>query len=87
MLDSGRFRASTALASAPMRPKAFGCPGAIEKSSIWLFSTTPVPGTITFEPYDVLIVGGEDHKTGQADDTDERFDRLEDWARRCCIRE
>jgi glycine/D-amino acid oxidase-like deaminating enzyme/nitrite reductase/ring-hydroxylating ferredoxin subunit len=47
----------------------------------------------TFDPYhyvrlqplsaahDVLIVGGEDHKTGQAHDTDERFDRLESWAR------
>ena len=27
--------------------------------------------------YDVLLVGGEDHKTGQAVDTDERFVRLE----------
>lgn len=31
--------------------------------------------------YDVLIVGGEDHKTGQADDADERFQRLEEWTR------
>jgi len=31
--------------------------------------------------YDVLIVGGEDHKTGQAVDTDERFVRLEAWTR------
>ncbi len=31
--------------------------------------------------HDVLIVGGEDHKTGQADDADERFDRLEAWTR------
>ena len=31
---------------------------------------------------DVLIVGGEDHKTGQASDTDARFDRLESWARK-----
>ncbi|HJR06288.1 MAG TPA: FAD-dependent oxidoreductase [Pyrinomonadaceae bacterium] len=31
--------------------------------------------------YDVLIVGGEDHKTGQADDADERFRRLEEWTR------
>lgn len=31
---------------------------------------------------DVLIVGGEDHKSGQADDTEERFARLEAWARR-----
>ena len=30
---------------------------------------------------DVLIVGGEDHKTGQAHDTPERFARLEAWAR------
>jgi glycine/D-amino acid oxidase-like deaminating enzyme/nitrite reductase/ring-hydroxylating ferredoxin subunit len=31
--------------------------------------------------HDVLIVGGEDHKTGQADDFDERFRRLEEWTR------
>ncbi|HEX5580307.1 MAG TPA: FAD-dependent oxidoreductase [Gemmatimonadaceae bacterium] len=31
--------------------------------------------------HDVLVVGGEDHKTGQADDTAERFVRLERWAR------
>jgi len=30
---------------------------------------------------EVLIVGGEDHKTGQADDQPERYARLEDWAR------
>jgi glycine/D-amino acid oxidase-like deaminating enzyme/nitrite reductase/ring-hydroxylating ferredoxin subunit len=30
---------------------------------------------------DCLIVGGEDHKTGQADDTSERHQRLEAWAR------
>jgi glycine/D-amino acid oxidase-like deaminating enzyme/nitrite reductase/ring-hydroxylating ferredoxin subunit len=30
---------------------------------------------------DVLIVGGEDHKTGQADDGEERFRRLEAWTR------
>jgi nitrite reductase/ring-hydroxylating ferredoxin subunit len=30
---------------------------------------------------DVLIVGGEDHKTGQANDADERFSRLEAWTR------
>ena len=30
---------------------------------------------------DVLIVGGEDHKTGQAEDFEQRFQRLEDWAR------
>jgi Rieske Fe-S protein len=30
---------------------------------------------------EVLIVGGEDHKTGQADDTDARFAKLTAWAR------
>ena len=30
---------------------------------------------------DVLIVGGEDHKTGQADDAEARYVRLEKWAR------
>lgn len=32
-------------------------------------------------PDDVLIVGGEDHKTGQADDIDQRHARLEAWTR------
>jgi glycine/D-amino acid oxidase-like deaminating enzyme/nitrite reductase/ring-hydroxylating ferredoxin subunit len=31
--------------------------------------------------HDLLIVGGEDHKSGQADDIDERHGRLEQWAR------
>lgn len=31
--------------------------------------------------YELLIVGGEDHKTGQEDDADERYARLEAWAR------
>jgi glycine/D-amino acid oxidase-like deaminating enzyme/nitrite reductase/ring-hydroxylating ferredoxin subunit len=30
---------------------------------------------------EVLIVGGEDHRTGQADDTEERWTRLERWTR------
>jgi len=30
---------------------------------------------------DLLLVGGEDHKTGQADDADERYERLEQWMR------
>lgn len=33
------------------------------------------------EAFDVLIVGGEDHKTGQADDGSRRFGMLEAWAR------
>ena len=31
--------------------------------------------------HDFLIVGGEDHKTGQADDFADRFDALEAWTR------
>jgi glycine/D-amino acid oxidase-like deaminating enzyme/nitrite reductase/ring-hydroxylating ferredoxin subunit len=31
--------------------------------------------------YEYLIVGGEDHKTGQAQDFEERFARLEAWTR------
>ncbi|AMV37342.1 FAD-dependent oxidoreductase [Planctomyces sp. SH-PL62] len=31
--------------------------------------------------HDLLIVGGEDHKTGQASDHEARYDRLESWAR------
>jgi glycine/D-amino acid oxidase-like deaminating enzyme/nitrite reductase/ring-hydroxylating ferredoxin subunit len=30
---------------------------------------------------DMVLIGGEDHKTGQADDGEERFKRLEKWAR------
>jgi glycine/D-amino acid oxidase-like deaminating enzyme/nitrite reductase/ring-hydroxylating ferredoxin subunit len=30
---------------------------------------------------DLLIVGGEDHKTGQADDQQERYERLTSWTR------
>lgn len=35
----------------------------------------------TEDGYDILIVGGEDHKTGQANDGEERFARLEQWTR------
>jgi glycine/D-amino acid oxidase-like deaminating enzyme/nitrite reductase/ring-hydroxylating ferredoxin subunit len=30
---------------------------------------------------DFVLVGGEDHKSGEANDADERFERLEQWAR------
>ncbi|MDQ6626287.1 MAG: FAD-dependent oxidoreductase [Verrucomicrobiota bacterium] len=30
---------------------------------------------------EVLVVGGEDHKTGQEDDFEQRYSRLEDWTR------
>jgi glycine/D-amino acid oxidase-like deaminating enzyme/nitrite reductase/ring-hydroxylating ferredoxin subunit len=31
---------------------------------------------------DFVVVGGEDHKTGQADDAEERYQKLEAWSRR-----
>jgi glycine/D-amino acid oxidase-like deaminating enzyme/nitrite reductase/ring-hydroxylating ferredoxin subunit len=40
-----------------------------------------VEGAGGSDSHDVLIVGGEDHKTGQAEDFDARFGRLEEWAR------
>ena len=36
----------------------------------------------TIEDRDILIVGGGDHKSGQADDTERRHARLEAWARK-----
>jgi len=30
---------------------------------------------------DLLVVGGEDHKTGQANDADNRYQKLEEWSR------
>lgn len=33
------------------------------------------------DAHDLLIVGGEDHHTGQADDATARYERLEEWAR------
>ncbi|HYD49127.1 MAG TPA: FAD-dependent oxidoreductase [Terriglobales bacterium] len=33
------------------------------------------------DDHDLLIVGGEDHKTGQADDAADRYQRLENWTR------
>lgn len=56
-------------------------PGSVEKALYW----------DTLDPYhyvrtageddDLLIVGGEDHKTGQADDAETRFARLDVWMR------
>ncbi len=38
-------------------------------------------GIIKAGDYDILIVGGEDHKTGQEDDADKRYASLESWSR------
>ena len=34
------------------------------------------------EKTDLLIVGGEDHKTGQSDDMEQRYAQLEEWTRK-----
>ena len=72
---------------APYRTYAIGmeiAPGSVPKALFW----------DTADPYhyvrtqaqdgggpDLLIVGGEDHRTGQADDIEERWTRLERWTR------
>lgn len=39
------------------------------------------PGYNSDATHEILIVGGEDHKVGQADEAQERYGRLETWAR------
>ncbi|MGC4097065.1 MAG: FAD-dependent oxidoreductase [Nitrospira sp.] len=34
------------------------------------------------QSHDVIVIGGEDHKTGQVDDGEQRYERLEQWARK-----
>jgi glycine/D-amino acid oxidase-like deaminating enzyme/nitrite reductase/ring-hydroxylating ferredoxin subunit len=79
---------------APYLTYAIGCSvpaGVIPKALYW---DTGVPSQERPAPYhyirlapaddghtELLIVGGEDHKTGQADDSTERHARLETWAR------
>jgi glycine/D-amino acid oxidase-like deaminating enzyme/nitrite reductase/ring-hydroxylating ferredoxin subunit len=66
--------------------------GSVTRALYW---DTPVPyhyvrvesitandkDTGEIEEYDLLIVGGEDHKTGQKDDAGRRFAALERWTR------
>ena len=58
--------------------------GSVTKALYW---DTPDPyhyvriESSSVEKHDILIVGGEDHKSGQADDAGERFARLESWTR------
>ncbi|MBI4524002.1 MAG: FAD-dependent oxidoreductase [Deltaproteobacteria bacterium] len=37
--------------------------------------------TVADGRFDLLLVGGEDHKTGQAKDAEDRYQRLDQWAR------
>jgi glycine/D-amino acid oxidase-like deaminating enzyme/nitrite reductase/ring-hydroxylating ferredoxin subunit len=55
----------------------------IEKALFW--DTADPYRYVRTQPeddYDVLIVGGEDHRVGQEDDGDERFNRLWDWTKK-----
>lgn len=82
---------------APYLTYAIGAPvprGSLVKGLYWdtldpyhyvrlqsLASEEPNGTRSNFGNDDVLIVGGEDHKTGQATDQGERYARLEAWAR------
>lgn len=37
--------------------------------------------TVSGDTYDMIVVGGEDHKTGQANDGAQRYQAVEDWLR------
>ncbi len=64
-------------------------PGSVAKALYWDTSdpyhyvrVQPLPaGPSPAVARDLLIVGGEDHKTGQADDAEDRYLALEQWAR------
>lgn len=58
-----------------------------DQESKWVTAPYHYVRTQSFDKeYDLLIVGGEDHKTGQADDEkipeEERFDALIDWTKK-----
>jgi glycine/D-amino acid oxidase-like deaminating enzyme/nitrite reductase/ring-hydroxylating ferredoxin subunit len=74
---------------APYRTYVIGArvpSGSVPKILLW---DTPDPyhyiriqeGSNGKSAYDVLVVGGEDHKTGQADDAARRFRLLEKWVK------
>jgi glycine/D-amino acid oxidase-like deaminating enzyme/nitrite reductase/ring-hydroxylating ferredoxin subunit len=63
---------------------AFALPrGALPDGLYW--DTLDIYHYVRLQPWtekqDILIVGGEDHKSGEADDADERFERLTGWMR------
>lgn len=57
--------------------------GSVDDALIW--DTLDAYHYVRLQPLDdgddLLIIGGEDHKSGQADDADQRHQRLIDWAR------
>src|SRR5690606_42012023 len=67
---------------APYRTYAIGMQFSAEDVAPALYWDTADPyHYVRFdETRQLLIVGGEDHKTGQADDGTQRFERLAQWA-------
>ena len=70
----------------PMRTYVVACrvpAGSVEDALVW--DTLEAYHYVRLQPggegQDWLIVGGEDHRTGTVNDMDERFARLEGWAR------
>ena len=63
--------------------RAWSPPAAVEDALIW--DTLRPYHYVRLQPagdgQDWLIVGGEDHRSGTADDMEDRFARLEDWTR------
>jgi len=59
--------------------------GAVHRSLYWDTADPYHYVRLTPDPFDddadIVIVGGEDHKTGQDDDPSPRFGRIEAWAR------
>jgi glycine/D-amino acid oxidase-like deaminating enzyme/nitrite reductase/ring-hydroxylating ferredoxin subunit len=81
---SDRFALHTKMA--PYRTYAMAFPiarGAVPDALYW--DTEDPYHYVRLQPgdgkEDVVIVGGEDHKSGEADDADKRFARLESWVR------
>jgi glycine/D-amino acid oxidase-like deaminating enzyme/nitrite reductase/ring-hydroxylating ferredoxin subunit len=66
---------------APYRTFAIGAPVVSGRVPIGLYWDTADPYHYVRLQGDVLIVGGEDHKTGQEDDAFDRFAYLESWTR------
>lgn len=80
---AGRLTLQTKMAPYRSYVVALGIPkGAVDDALYW--DTLDSYHYVRLQPgadNDFLIVGGEDHKTGEADDADRRFAALEAWAR------
>jgi Rieske Fe-S protein len=80
MLDRGLFFARLS----PERSYVLACRVEGALPAEMYISTESAPHSIRSSPLDgeeLLLVGGESHKTGQGGDTGERYRRLEAWAR------